>query len=163
MTDVARRASVSRMTVYRRWPDMSWLATDLIDREFDFVDPSGPGSGTPTAESIAAALVSTAVGISGNPLFRKVVDVDPDLLLPYLLDHRGESQDSVLDALTAAVRIGQRHGDVRRGRPEVLARTVVLMCQGFVLSIATMSDARYSERIARRELTRAVTSYLTAS
>ena len=34
MTDVARRAGVSRMTVYRRWPDMAALTSDVLAREF---------------------------------------------------------------------------------------------------------------------------------
>src|SRR3954464_11469412 len=34
LTDVARRAGVSRMTMYRRWPDMATLIADLMTREF---------------------------------------------------------------------------------------------------------------------------------
>src|ERR1700750_979508 len=34
LTDVARRAGVSRMTVYRRWPDMQGLLGELMTREW---------------------------------------------------------------------------------------------------------------------------------
>ena len=34
MTDVARRAGVSRMTLYRRWPDVRSLVGDLIVQSF---------------------------------------------------------------------------------------------------------------------------------
>src|SRR5918992_5733983 len=34
LTDVARRAGVSRMTLYRRWPDVRSLVADLMTREF---------------------------------------------------------------------------------------------------------------------------------
>src|SRR5881392_3083314 len=34
LTDVARRAGVSRMTMYRRWPDMRSLVADLMTREW---------------------------------------------------------------------------------------------------------------------------------
>src|SRR5256885_12482488 len=34
LTDVARRAGVSRMTIYRRWPDMTALVGDLMTREW---------------------------------------------------------------------------------------------------------------------------------
>src|SRR5690625_5412712 len=33
LTDVARRAGVSRPTVYRRWPDVTALVADLLTRE----------------------------------------------------------------------------------------------------------------------------------
>src|SRR5918992_4746199 len=34
LTDVARRAGLSRMTLYRRWPDVRSLVADLMTREF---------------------------------------------------------------------------------------------------------------------------------
>jgi AcrR family transcriptional regulator len=34
LTDVARRAGVSRMTIYRRWPDVQTLVADLMTREW---------------------------------------------------------------------------------------------------------------------------------
>src|SRR6476619_6964707 len=34
LTDVARRAGVSRMTIYRSWPDMQTLLGDLMTREW---------------------------------------------------------------------------------------------------------------------------------
>src|SRR5690349_23687196 len=34
LTDVARRAGVSRMTLYRRWPDVRTLVGDLMTREW---------------------------------------------------------------------------------------------------------------------------------
>src|SRR5689334_10475470 len=35
LTDVARRAGVSRMTLYRKWPDMGSLLADLMTREWE--------------------------------------------------------------------------------------------------------------------------------
>src|SRR5690349_23100011 len=34
LTDIARRAGLSRMTLYRRWPEMSALLADLMTREW---------------------------------------------------------------------------------------------------------------------------------
>ncbi len=162
MTDVARRAGVSRMTVYRRWPDMNALTADLMTREF-----TGAGTalhedaGTPiSAAEIARAVTTAATQICTDPLFVKMVDVDPELLLPYLLNRRGRVQDLLLSTLTSHIRAGQRHGDVRKGRPDVLARTVLLLAHGYVVSSSTMIEDRYTDRIARRELTTAVESYL---
>src|SRR5215475_5710464 len=37
LSDVARRAGVSRMSIYRRWPDMRSLVADLMSREWHAV------------------------------------------------------------------------------------------------------------------------------
>src|SRR6476660_3959335 len=37
LTDIARRAGVSRMTLYRRWPDTQTLLADLMTREWGYV------------------------------------------------------------------------------------------------------------------------------
>src|SRR4051794_13714743 len=37
LTDIARRAGVSRMTLYRRWPDTQTLLADLMTREWGTV------------------------------------------------------------------------------------------------------------------------------
>ena len=37
LTDIARRAGVSRMTLYRRWPDTQTLLADLMTREWGVV------------------------------------------------------------------------------------------------------------------------------
>ena len=34
LTDIARRAGLSRMTLYRRWPEMNALLGDLMTREW---------------------------------------------------------------------------------------------------------------------------------
>src|SRR6476619_361835 len=37
LTDIARRSGVSRMTLYRRWPDTQTLLADLMTREWGVV------------------------------------------------------------------------------------------------------------------------------
>jgi AcrR family transcriptional regulator len=137
LTDVARRAGVSRMTLYRRWPDMQTLLADLMTREWgDLVtgpQASAPPGGVP--ESVAAMVAA----LRENELFDKIVHVDPELLLPYLLDRRGRTQDTLLGLLEAAVAEGQEHGSVRRGDPALLSRSVLLAAYGFVFSAPTMT------------------------
>ena len=140
LTDVARRAGVSRMTIYRRWPDMQTLLADLMTREWSGValDTAG-AAGVPARGRVVAAVAATVAALRGNDLFRKIVDVDPELLLPYLLDRRGRTQDAILELLAAAVAEGQADGSVRAGDPTLLARAVLLTAHGFALSAATMT------------------------
>ncbi|MFI7633574.1 TetR/AcrR family transcriptional regulator [Nonomuraea sp. NPDC049400] len=122
LTDVARRAGVSRMTIYRRWPDVRTLVADLMTREWvrvvDGLDLSDP----------VRAVVAGVRGLRAHPLWRKIVEADPELLMPYLFDRRGASQEAVLDVLERAV------GDPRK------ARAVLLVAQSFLLSAPTMLD-----------------------
>ena len=73
------------------------------------------------------ALPAGVRALRGHPLFRKIVDVDPELLLPYVLDRRGASQDALLELITDAVRRGHADGSIRPGHPVRQARTLLLM------------------------------------
>jgi len=143
LTDIARRAGVSRMTLYRRWPDTQTLLADLMTREWGYV-VTGAGVGTTGdgdgLDRIARGIVATVQSLRANALLRRIVDVDPEVLLPYLLDRRGRSQEMVADALAALIAQGQKEKSIRRGDPVVLARSLVLACHGFTLSAHTMSE-----------------------
>ena len=152
LTDVARRAGVSRMTLYRRWPDMQTMLADLMTREWGRVVGESATPTTPedaTARSrIARGVVATVQGLRANELLRRIIDLDPELLLPYLLDRRGRSQDVIAGALAALVREGQADGSVRVGDPDTLARALLLACHGFTLSAHTMVDQASPDRDA---------------
>src|SRR4029079_10964424 len=143
LTDIARRAGVSRMTLYRRWPDTQTLLADLMTREWGYV-VTAAGVGTredgDALDRIADGIVATVQSLRANALLRRIVDVDPEVLLPYLLDRRGRSQEMVADALAALIAQGQKEKSIRRGDPVVLARSLVLACHGFTLSAHTMSE-----------------------
>jgi AcrR family transcriptional regulator len=144
LTDVARRAGVSRMTLYRRWPDMRTLLADLMTREWSGVveDPAEMGltDRASVLDRIVGGVGATVVALRDNELFRRIVEVDPELLLPYLLDRRGRTQDRILAIVETAIAEGQRSGEVRPGDPRLMARTLVLTAHGFALSAHTMSD-----------------------
>jgi AcrR family transcriptional regulator len=137
LTDVARRAGISRMTIYRRWPDVRSLVGELVTREWASLAPARDG-GT-SHRDLAASVTATVRALRGNALFQKIVEVDPELLLPYLLQRRGRTHDALLGSLEAAVGAGQRDGSVRAGDPVLLARSVLLAAQGFALSASTMT------------------------
>ncbi|WP_214320118.1 TetR/AcrR family transcriptional regulator [Nonomuraea sediminis] len=123
LTDVARRAGVSRMTIYRRWPDIRTLVGDLMTREWVHVIEDLDISQDPVK-----AVVEGVRALRGHPLWRKIVEADPELLLPYLIQRRGASHEAILAVLERAT------GDVRK------ARAVLLVAQSFLLSAPTMLD-----------------------
>jgi AcrR family transcriptional regulator len=135
LTDVARRAGVSRMTIYRRWPDVRTLVADLMTREFaKVIARVEPGDDKPVREEAVDALVAGVAALRTHPLFHKIIEVDPDVLLPYILERRGTTQDTMLRALEAMLRAGQRDGSVRAGQPGRQARALLLVLQSFAMS-----------------------------
>lgn len=162
LTDVARRGKVSRMTIYRRWPDMQTLLADLMTREWALVvtERSALAEGGSTLDRIAGGVVGTVAALRDNALFRKIVEVDPELLLPYLLDRRGRSQDAVLALLESLIEGGQEDGSVRDGSPVLLARSVLLAAHGFALSAETMAEDPVSIDALDAELGLLVRGYL---
>ena len=153
LTDIARRAGVSRMTLYRRWPDTQTLVADLMTREWGRVvneavarwtRPRTRCTGSPRASSRPSA------ALRADELLRRIIDLDPEVLLPYLLDRRGRSQDLLATSLAGLIRKGQRHGSIRDGDADVLARSLLLACHGFALSAHTMTDSDDRHPVPRR-------------
>ncbi|MCH0573038.1 TetR/AcrR family transcriptional regulator [Streptomyces sp. MUM 136J] len=143
LTDVARRAGVSRMTLYRRWPDVRSLVGDLMTREWIDVAARAMPERRPGLDArtlIVEGLVAGVAAFRAHPLFRKIVDVDPELLLPYVLDRRGASQEALLGLLAQALEEGRADGSVRAGHTERQARSLLLVVQSFTLSLRTMTD-----------------------
>jgi AcrR family transcriptional regulator len=144
LTEVARRAGVSRMTIYRTWPDMQSLMADLMTREWSsLVEEIEVGSARPdrsAAALLADAVVAGCRGLRDNELFVRIVELDPELLLPYLLSRRGRSQQAIVTRLADLIALGQADGQLREGDPVAIGRSVVLAAHGFCLSAHTMID-----------------------
>ena len=151
LTEVARRAGVSRMTIYRAWPDMPTLLGDLMTREWTEVVAAQPGIGA-TAAEVADGLVATVRVLRENELFVRIVELDPELLLPYLLARRGRSQEAIAGVLAERIAAGQAAGTIRAGHPHTLARGLLLAAHGFVLSAQTMVDDAVTEAALDDEL-----------
>jgi AcrR family transcriptional regulator len=143
LTDVARRAGVSRMTLYRRWPDVRALVGDVMTREFVAVAlgaAPGPEDTRPGRARLVDGLVAGVAAFRAHPLLCKILEVDPELLLPYLVDRRGASQDALLGFVRDGLRAGHDDGSIRRDHLVRQSRAVLLTVQSFALSLQTMTD-----------------------
>ena len=148
LTEVARRAGVSRMTIYRTWSDMQQLLGDLMTREWGSVVAAAVAAEGEVADPVGQLVdevVGTVCALRDNELFVRIVELDPELLLPYLLSRRGRSQDAILALTEQQVRAAQQAGAVRAGNPTAIARALLLTAHGFVLSSHTMVDDSVSE------------------
>lgn len=164
LTDVARRAGVSRMTIYRRWPDVQTLVADLMTREWASVvaGVAPPADGSPVRPKAVSALVAGVSALRAHPLFHKILEVDPEVLLPYILERRGTSQEAMLRAFEATLRAGHRDGSIRPGHPVRQARSVLLVLQSFAMSghIMTGDDPDLSAAAFDDELRQILERYL---
>ncbi len=154
-SDVARRAGVSRMTLYRRFPDLETLLSTLMTWEFGrVVGEARAAAAEGTCRERAVAMVAAAARrLHEDPLFDRLLDVDPELLLPYVTVRLGGMQRMAVAGLAAELEAGRGDGTVRDGDPETLAHGIELIARGFVL-------ARDPGLDAWAELARAVDGYL---
>jgi hypothetical protein len=89
-----------------------------------------------------------------------LIELDPELLLPYLTERRGRTQQAALALLVPLIEHGQRQGAIRPGAAELLARSVLLAAQGFLVSSQTMTDAEVRADELHGELIALVERYL---
>jgi AcrR family transcriptional regulator len=135
VTDVARRAGVSRMTLYRRFPDLEGVLAALMTREFGrlVAQAAERAEGATARERVVAMVVHGARSLANDPLFMRLLDVDPELLLPYVTRRLGGMQRIAVAAGAEALAAGD--GSVRTDvSPEVLSAAIELIARGFVLA-----------------------------
>src|SRR5436305_4743145 len=130
LTDVARRAGVSRMTLYRLVPDVTTLILEVMSREFAalLADAEAAARRRRSARSrVAATTVEVVRRLPQEALFRRVLDVDPELLLPYLTDRLGTTQMLAVAHVRRMLAEGHADGSIRRRDLDATAVGVVLL------------------------------------
>ncbi len=153
LSEVARRAGVSRMTVYNRFGEKPALMRALMTREFGALleRVAGRVEGEDGRARLVAALVLVARALPGNSLFRKVRRAEPELLSPYVLERLGETQRVGLELVERGIAEGQADGSIRPGRTRAIAGAVLLIEQSFVFSAATIPGVSQAQLLGELE------------
>lgn len=163
LADVARRAGVSRMTVYRQYGDLSSLVSALLTAELlGLLEAARQQvAALPTGrERLVEAGVRTVAALREHPLWRRVLELDPELLLPLVVDRFGASQRVALGLVAEQVAEGVRDGSVRADAdPALTATCLMLTAQSFVFS-ARILAAEAKAEAAGAELHRLLDTYL---
>ncbi|MGW3470363.1 TetR/AcrR family transcriptional regulator [Saccharopolyspora sp. NPDC000995] len=136
LTEIARRAGVSRMTLYRRFPDVHSLVAALMTVEFgEILQLARAGGATGSGrQHLVAATVHGVRLLQSAPLLRRVLDTDAELLLPYLVERLGSTQLAAEGFIREYLVRGHEDGSIRRADPAVQARALLLLVQSFVVS-----------------------------
>jgi AcrR family transcriptional regulator len=163
LSDVARRAGISRVTVYRRYPDLDAVVRDLMTREFGtlMVEVEASVEGGDGRERAATRTAETVRALRAHPVLRKVMEAEPELMLPYMIGHVGSTQRNAALLLGSIIAEGQAEGSIRAGDTAEIARTVMLIAQAFVMWGEDDEDAAEDRLVA--ELRHAVEASLRPS
>ncbi|MEU1983889.1 TetR/AcrR family transcriptional regulator [Nocardia sp. NPDC019395] len=159
LAEVARRARVSRPTVYRRWPDSGALIGELLVRELHTIIAAAMPAAGNARTRLITGVVTGAAQVRSNPLFGKIFRTDTDLMLTYVFGRLGRNQRVLLELFVTGIREGQADGSVRPGDPGQLAAMMLLIAQSAVQSAATVAEL-LDEPAMDTELRYALDAYL---
>lgn len=158
IAEIARRANVSRPTIYRRWSSTQDILMSLLTREILRVTRKAPWQGDDRAALVARA-VNAAELVARNPIFEELLLASPQLLLTYTFQRLGASQRALIDIMAGALTFGQEDGSVRAGDPRQLAAMVLLTVQSAIQSARLVEPILDADAL-RTELTHLLNGYL---
>ncbi|MER7190509.1 TetR/AcrR family transcriptional regulator [Streptomyces flaveolus] len=156
--DVAKRAGVSRVTVYRRFQNKDKLVEQTLLREnsrfFQRLDAAV--AALPTMEErVVEGFVVALRHTRAHPLFGGLLRLEPDVVLPYLTVNGGSSLAATVEYLTGHLRRAQQAEGRPDEDPRPVAELMVRVAVSFLLNPAScieMDDEDQARAFARRYL-----------
>ena len=156
LAEIARRAGVSRPTVYRRWPDARTVLAALLTRRVADAVHQAPGAGA-SREELVRRVVAVAENLRRDEVVMAVLR--SELAVVYIAERLGTSQHMLIDALAAELRAAQQTGSVRPGDPRRMAAMMLLITQSSIQS-AQMVRTILDEDALAAELAYSLNGYL---
>lgn len=150
VAEIARRAQISRMTVYRQYADRDAIVSALLTDELVglFAAARTEVTALPSARArLVAATGRLVATISTHPLYRRVLDLDPELLLPLVVDRLGSTQRAAIDQLTEELQAGRQDGSIRPLDEDLAAFVIQLVAQSFVFSARVVAARGHPDRV----------------
>jgi TetR/AcrR family transcriptional regulator, repressor for uid operon len=136
MESIARRAGVSRVTVYRRFPTKRQLLRAVVMADVAVFVPQFDrvlyGDG-PIAERIADVTVLAVNELRSNPLLNSVLRADPDEVLPlFTVDGRAEFE-RYRDLLSTRIRALIKRDELGEHDPRRTAEVAMRLVYSVIL------------------------------
>ncbi|SER33595.1 DNA-binding transcriptional regulator, AcrR family [Mycobacterium sp. 88mf] len=162
LAEIARRAGVSRPTVYRRFPDtQSILAALLTARVVGVLDTTEVGG--PGRAALVNRIVTVAARLRDDEVIMAVLHSAPDVAMVYIAERLGTSQQILIDALAGELKLAQEAGPgdnrVRAGDPRQLATMCLLITQSAIQSAQMVEPILDADALVT-ELSYALNGYL---
>jgi AcrR family transcriptional regulator len=157
LAEIARRARVSRPTIYRRWPDIRFVLADLLTRRIAGALDQIPERGN-DREALVERIVAIAKHLRGDDVVMSVLHA-PSFAMVYIAERLGTSQQILIEALAQAIKLAQDEGSVRPGEPRHLAAMCLLITQSAVQSAEMLAPILDFDALAV-ELAHSLDGYL---
>ena len=158
LAEIARRAGVSRPTVYRRWPDTRAVLASLLTARIVGVlrdIPSRSGG----RDALVERIVAVAERLRHDEVVMSVFHSAPELAMVYIAERLGTSQQILIGAVAAELQAAQGDGSVRAGDPRQLAAMCLLITQSTIQSAQIVEPILNADSLAV-ELTHSLNGYL---
>jgi AcrR family transcriptional regulator len=138
MEDIASAADVARATVYRRFTGRDEIVRAVILREMARfiaeVDATVQVIEDPV-ERFVEGFVAILREAREHPLLRRLLDVEPDVILPFLTLDGGAMLQLSRDYLAEQLRQSQCDGEVHAGVDvDLVAELLVRLCQSLLVT-----------------------------
>lgn len=133
VAEIARRARVSRPTVYRRWPDVYAILASMFTRRVIAILRDVPGGPTERA-AIVERSVAAVARMRADPLINAGLRHAPEMTLRYISDRLGPGQLALIQVLALDLAAAQQNGSVRPGNTEQMAAMMMVVAQSAVQS-----------------------------
>lgn len=159
MEDVAKRAGLSRITVYRRFATKDTLVEHVVRREyrryFDRFLVEIKQAET-VADRVVLGFVSSLRAIRGNPLIGGLIAAEPGLLASSMITDDGRTLATVREFVAGQLRQEQHAGTVSTGLDaDVVAELMVRVSASFLAipsHVVDLDDEEQLAALARRYL-----------
>jgi AcrR family transcriptional regulator len=158
LAEIARRAGVSRPTIYRRWPDTRALLAALLTSRIVGVLRDLPTRGE-GREALVERIVGVAERLRHDEVVMSVFHSAPELAMVYIAERLGTSQQILIEAVAAELKAAQRGGSVRAGDPRQLAAMCLLITQSTIQSGQIVEPILNADALAV-ELAHSLNGYL---
>ncbi|EQM74583.1 MULTISPECIES: TetR/AcrR family transcriptional regulator [Microbacterium] len=158
IAELARRADLSRPTIYRNWSDADDVVRAALLRRVDGILGTFPAEARTRTVLVNDVLHFTTL-FRNDTLYGRLLADEPEAFTRYTLQRVGSSQRLILDWLATAIGTAQADGSVRSGPPQEIAVMLLLIAQSAVLSHGTVADL-ISENAWERELRAALDGLL---
>jgi AcrR family transcriptional regulator len=158
LAEIARRAGVSRPTVYRRWPDTRAVLASLLTARIVGVlrdIPSRSGG----RDALVERIVAVAERLRHDEVVMSVFHSAPELAMVYIAERLGTSQQILIGAVAAELQAAQGDGSVRAGDPRQLAAMCLLITQSTIQSAQIVEPILNADSLAV-ELAHSLNGYL---
>jgi AcrR family transcriptional regulator len=157
MDDVARRAGVGRMTVYRRFGERQRLIEALTAREaaaFLARMDAASRPQDPIADQVAAGFATGVRLARDHPLLNRLARIEPDSVVRSLRDDGSALFRVCRTYLAARLRAAQQAGTLHAGAEvDAAAELLVRLMVSFVLvedTVLPLDDDEAARAVARR-------------